>query len=152
MAHVKTVLSVAASIVLYATALPGTTSALTGDGQMLLAAGQGAQTGTKQQAQTPRGDQIQDRTRLRLDPQGTPNPEPPGKNPRGMDMQSDQQQDRIRDRQRLDPQGTPNPEPPGMNPRDVELQGDPDQERDRTRQRLDPQGTPNETPGENNPR
>lgn len=114
MNHVKTLLSVAISIALYATALPGTTSTLSGDGQMLLAAGQA---GTKQQAPRPRGDQIQDRTRLRLDPQGTPNPEPPGKNPRAMDVQGDMEQDRDRTRQRLDPQGTPNENPGENNPR-----------------------------------
>ena len=146
MAHIKTMLSVAVSIALYATALPGVTSTLPDDDQIMLAANQGAQAGAKQQTGTPRGDQLQDRTRLRLDPQGTPNPEPPGKNPRDMDMQSDQQQDQIRDRQRLDPQGTPNPEPPGMNPRDVELQGDQEQDRERDRLRLDPQGDPNPEP------
>ena len=115
MSHVKTILSVTVSVALYASVLPCTASTPAIEGHMLLAASQqtqsGMQSGNRQQVVTPRSDQQQDRIRLREDPQGTPNPEPPGKNPRSVDLQSDQQQDRIRLRE--DPQGTPNPEPPG---------------------------------------
>lgn len=117
MASVKTISSMVIASALFAAAFPGIASTVPGDGIFQLAASQGAQTGAKQQAGTPRGDQVQDRTRLRLDPQGTPNPEPPGKNPHATDMKGDMDQDHDRTRQRLDPQGTPNENPGENNPR-----------------------------------
>ena len=117
MAPVKTILSMAVASALIVAASPSTALTVSDDGSFLLAASQGSQAGANQQAGTPRGDQTQDRTRLRLDPQGTPNPEPPGKNPHTMDMQDDMDQDRDRTRLREDPQGTPNEDPKENNPR-----------------------------------
>ncbi len=147
---VKTTLSVAVSIILSSTVFPGTASASSDDDQILLTANQQTQRSVqitnRQHVNTSRSIQQQDRIRdrQRLDPQGTPNEDPPSKTDT-VDLQSDQQHDRIRDRLRLDPQGTPNENPPSKTDNAVLLS---EQQQDRVRDRLreDPQGTPNENP------
>ena len=117
MFHVKTILSVAVSMAMYTTMFPSAVSASSVNDQILLASNQTAQrsvqTYNSQRTTTSRSIQQQDRTRdrLREDPKGTPNENPPSK-AAGVELQSDQQHDRIRDRLREDPKGTPNENPP----------------------------------------
>ena len=117
MFHVKTILSVAVSLAMYTTMLPNAVSASSVSDQILLSSNQhtqrSVQTYSGQRTTTSRSVQQQDRTRDRLrdDPQGTPNEDPPSKTG-NVELQSDQQHDRIRDRLREDPKGTPNEDPP----------------------------------------
>ena len=150
MFHIKTIVSVAVSTALYAMIYPCTSSASSDSDQILLSANKHTQRNGqfiyRQQVSTSRNIQQQDRLRdrQRLDPQGTPNEDPPSKTD-SVDLQDDKQHDRIRDRLRLDPKGTPNEDPPSKTDSTALLS---DQQHDRVRDRLreDPQGMPNENP------